>query len=197
MDDFISSKIRERLKTTHVKEEAFERRELRRLQSELTRKNTYLSLLYQDRLDGTITKDEYREKKVVFQRDVDMAQLAIDRVARHNVKYKEQGSEIIELLQGFKKVYLATDLEGKSKILAVMLDRVILKKDGESFFFWHEPFNTLFTLGTFINKGKWGESLYEFINLLRHTDLSARLEKLREIFSSYHKPKLCESGARP
>lgn len=156
LDDFISSKIRERLKTTHVKEEAFERRELRRLQSELTRKNTYLSLLYQDRLDGTITKDEYWEKKVVFQRDVDMAQLAIDRVARHNVKYKEQGSEIIELLQGFKKVYLAADLEGKSKILAVMLDRVILKGE-ETQFLWHEPFNTLFTLGTFINKGKWGE----------------------------------------
>ena len=50
----------------------------------------------------------------------------------------------------------AADVEGKSKILAVMLERVVLKKDGESFFFWHEPFNTLFTLGTFINKGKMG-----------------------------------------
>jgi hypothetical protein len=48
-----------------------------------------------------------------------------------------------------------------------------------------------------ITKGKWGESLYEFINLLRHTDLSARVEKLREVFSTYRKPKLCESGARP
>ena len=163
LDDFIAAKIRERLKKTHVEEEAFERRELRRLQSELTRKNTYLSVLYQDRLEGTITKDEYREKKVVFQRDVDMAQLAIDRVARHNVKYKEQGSEIIELLRGFKKVYLAADLEGKSKILAVMLEQVVLKKDGESFFFWHEPFNTIFTLETFINIGKWGQLIYDLL----------------------------------
>ena len=156
VDDFISAKIRERLKTAHVEEEAFERKELRRLQSELTRKNTYLSVLYQDRLDGTITKEEYLEKKVVFQRDVDMTQLAIDRMARHNVKYKEQGSEIIELLRGFKEVYLAADLEGKSKILSVMLDRVILKGE-ETQFIWHEPFSTLFTLGSFINKGKWGE----------------------------------------
>ena len=85
-----------------------------------------------------------------------MTQLAIDRMARHNVKYKEQGSEIIELLRGFKEVYLAADLEGKSKILSVMLDRVILKGE-ETQFIWHEPFSTLFTLGSFINKGKWGE----------------------------------------
>lgn len=156
MDDFISSKIRERLKTTHVKEEAFEKKELRRLETEKTRKKTHLNVIYQDRLDGTITKEEYLEKKVAFQRELEMVQLAIDKMARHNLKYKEQGSEIIELLRGFKEVYLAADLEGKSKILSVMLDRVILKGE-ETQFIWHEPFNTLFSLGAFINKGKWGE----------------------------------------
>ena len=154
IDDLISAKIRERLKKTHVKEEAFEKKESRRLETEITRKKNNLSLLYQDRLDGTITKDEYLEKRVVIQHDLDIANAARDRMARHNVKYKEQGSEIIELLRGFKDVYLAADLEGKSKILSVLLRQVILKGE-ETQFFWHEPFGTLFCLGLFINKKNW------------------------------------------
>lgn len=151
IDDFISAKIREQLKRTHVEEEASEKKESRRLETEITRKKNNLNLLYQDRLDGTITKEEYVEKRLVIQRDLDIIQSAKDRMARHNVKYKEQGSEIIELLRGFKEVYLAADLEGKAKILSVMLRQVILKGE-ETQFIWQVPFDTLFCLGLFINK---------------------------------------------
>jgi DNA invertase Pin-like site-specific DNA recombinase len=152
LDDYISAKIREQLKKTHIEEEAFEKKESRRLETEITRKKNNLNVLYQDRLDGTITKEEYLEKRVGIQRDLDVANAARDRMARHNVKYKQQGSEIIELLRGFKEVYLAADLKGKRKFLEVMLKQVRVKKDGESFFIWHEPFDTLFCLGGFIKK---------------------------------------------
>jgi DNA invertase Pin-like site-specific DNA recombinase len=182
IDDFISAKIRERLKKTHIEEGAFEKKELRRLQSEYKRKKNYLDLIYKDRLDGTITKEEYLGKKVIFQRDVDMTQSVIDRMALHNVKYKEQGSEIIELLRGFKDVYLAADLEGKSKILSVMLKQVILKKEGETFFIWHAPFSTLFNLGAVINKRKWGGPIVNFVTYLQHTSVADQIGRLTSVY---------------
>ena len=167
IDDFISGEIRERLKTSNIKGEAFEKKELKRLHSEYTRKKSYLNMIYQDRLDGTISKEEYIEKRGIFQRDLDVIQASIDKLAQSNTNYKEHGLEIIELLRGFKGVYLAADLEGKSKILSLMLDRIVLKgeKEEESRFFWHPPFDTLFLIGelmkndqkAFIKKGKWGE----------------------------------------
>jgi len=157
LDDFISTKIRERLKNTHVEEEAFEKKELRRLETEKTRRKTHDKLSYQDRLDGKISLEQYGEVQAEVHAELHRIESDIEKLSNRNFKYKEQGSEIIELLRGFKEVYLAADLEGKSKILSVMLDRVILKKEEETFFFWHEPFNTLFCLGGFINKEKWGE----------------------------------------
>jgi site-specific DNA recombinase len=156
IDDFIAGKIRERLKQTHVDEQAFEKKELRRLETRKTKVKNYLDLIYQDRLDGTITKIEYTGKKAALQRDLDAVQSDLDSLSRHNAKYKEQGSEIIDLLRGFKKAYMTADLDGKSKILSVMLKQVVLKGE-DTQFIWHEPFETLFTLGDFLNQAKWGE----------------------------------------
>jgi len=43
---------------------------------------------------------------------------------------------------------------------------------------------------------RWGHSLYEFINTLRHTDLSACLEKLTVLVRTYKKPELCRNGVQ-
>jgi len=156
IDDFIAGKVRERLKLAHAEENSFEVSESRRLGLRRTKLRTYLDTVYADRLDGTITKEEYLEKRAAFQRDLDAVNADLARLTRRNVKYKDQGSEIIDLLRGFKDVYMAADLAGKSKILHVMLKKAVLKGE-ETYFDWHEPFGTLFSMGEVLNKSKWGE----------------------------------------
>ncbi|MGD1010562.1 MAG: recombinase family protein [Candidatus Aminicenantales bacterium] len=156
VDDFIAEKVRERLKTAHVEEEAFERKESRRLLSEQTRKKNHLDLLYQDRLDGTITKEEYMEKAAAIKAELDRIQLDMAKLNTRNFHYKEQGSQVLELLKGMKDVYHNADLKGKEKILEVMLDHITLRD--EPFFYWQPPFDTLFDLGElFLTKKEWGE----------------------------------------
>ena len=100
--------------------------------------------------------EHYEEVQAEVQADLDRIGVDLDRLGRHNLKYKEQGSLVIELLRGVKEVYSKADLRGKAKFLEVLVDRVILKE--EPVVIWQEPFDTLFTLGeVFRDKKIWGE----------------------------------------
>ena len=80
----------------------------------------------------------------------------LDRLGRINVKFREQGSLIIELLRGVKEVYSKADQRGKQKFLEVMVKEIVLQKD--PVVVWQEPFDMLFILGeVFKEKGIWGE----------------------------------------
>ncbi|MGB8959340.1 MAG: hypothetical protein WCC00_10080, partial [Candidatus Aminicenantales bacterium] len=95
----IIEKVKERLKHTHLKEDAAEAKELQRLQAEFARKTKHLKLCYQDRLDEKISLGQYQEVTAEVQADLDRISADLDRLGRHNVKFREQGSLVIELLR--------------------------------------------------------------------------------------------------
>ena len=156
VNDFIAAEVKERLKRTALKEDVAEAKELQRLQSEFTRKTKHLKLCYQDRLNEKITLEQYEEVTAEVQADLDRISADLDRLGRHNVKFREQGSLVIELLRGVKEVYSKADPQGKQKFLEVLVKEIVLKK--EPVVVWQEPFDTLFALGeVFREKGIWGE----------------------------------------
>lgn len=155
LDDLVVEKVRERLKKTNTQEEVFERKELRRLETERTRKRTHLKLSYRDRLDGRISPEQYEEVQAELQADLHRIESDIEKLGSHNFRYREQGSQVLKLLQGVKDTYHNADLHGKHKLLEVMLDRAILRGD-DIHIIWNPPFDTLFTLGEmFTDKKKW------------------------------------------
>ncbi len=156
VNDLIAAKVKERLKHAAVREDTAEAKELQRLQSEFTRKTKHLKLSYRDRLDEKISMEQYEEVQAEVQADLDQISADLDRLGRHNVKFREQGSLVIELLKGVKEVYSKADQHGKQKFLEVLVKEIILKK--EPVVVWQEPFDTLFALGeVFREKGIWGE----------------------------------------
>ena len=156
VNDLIAEKVKERLKHAAVREDAAEVKELQRLQSEFSRKTKHLKLSYQDRLDEKITLSQYEEVTAEVQADLDRISADLDRLGRHNVKFREQGSLVIELLRGVKEVYSKADPHGKQKFLEVLVKEIVLQKD--PVVVWQEPFDMLFTLGeVFREKGIWGE----------------------------------------
>ncbi len=177
VDDVVIEEVRARLKRTNIAEEAYERKELRRLEAERTRKKNHLRLSYQDRLDGRLTAEQYDEISAEVQADLNRVESDIAGLSRHNVKYREQGSRMLELLGGIKDVYEKADMPGKRELLEVMLDKITLKE--EPTVIWHFPFSTLFTLGKVFREGKnWGQSINEFITYLRHSPQGATLKAL-------------------
>ncbi len=156
INDFIASKIRTGLKKSNTEEELFEKKERRRLETEVTRRTNHLKLCYQDRLDGHLSIDQYNEVSAEVQADLTRAQAEIAKLNQHNIEYREQGSQVLELLHGVKDVYSKANQHGKRKFLEVMVDRIVLQDD--PVVVWQEPFATLFTIGeVFRERSKWGE----------------------------------------
>ena len=181
VNDIVVAELKERLKRTAVREDAVETKELQRLQFEFARKNKHLKLCYKDRLDEKISSDsleQYEEVVAETQAALDRISADIDRLGRHNTKFREQGSLVIELLKGVKEVYSKADQRGKQKFLEVLVKEIVLKK--EPVVVWQEPFDTLFALGqVFREKGVWGELVEDYLNLVRHVSMRALLNVLR------------------
>jgi len=155
IDESIANKLRELLTKTHAEQQVSEKRELQRLQSEYTRKTNHLNLIYQDRLDGVLSKEQYLENQEAIQKDLRDIKADIEKLGQVNRKYKEEGSTILDLLKGFKKTYLAADLERKAGILNALVDKAVLR-GGQLHVFWKPPFDVLFTLGQgVIKKQEW------------------------------------------
>jgi len=114
-----------------------------------------LNTLYDDRLDGTLTKEQYLEKKAAIQQDLRGIQAEIEKLGCYNTKYREEGSAIIDLLNGFKKTYQEADQEGKAIILSAFVDRATLR-NGDLFVTWKKPFEALSVLGEGVpRKQEW------------------------------------------
>jgi hypothetical protein len=148
----MAAEMRKRLKSSHAEHSSTEVCEVSRLQAEQSRQKHRIDVMQDNLFDGTISKDEYKKKKAEAVAMIASLQLEIDRLRQVNLDYKEQGAQVIELMAGFKKVFEAADLDGKVRILNVVLDKVILKGD-ETWFNWNPPFDQLL----FINQERKGE----------------------------------------
>jgi hypothetical protein len=139
-----------------MRTENYERKELRCLEAERTRKQNHIRLSYRNRLDGKISLEQYEEVQTGAQADLHRIGEDIEKLSQRNFKYREQGSRVLELLNGMKDVYRNADLAGKHKLLEVMLDRIVLR-DGKAHVVWNFPFDMLQDLGEmFTNKRVWG-----------------------------------------
>jgi len=157
LDDVIVGEVKKQLKETDERQDKYERRELLRLEKERTRKRTHLKLSYRDRLDGMLSVADYSEIQTGIQNDLDRIEQDIKKLSQQNLKAREQGSQVIELLNGVAKIYAKADMETKHEILGVLLERVVARGN-DLFITFKEPFDTLFDLGQmFKDKGKWGE----------------------------------------
>ncbi len=161
IDKEIADKIKARLKESHARQQDGDKRELRRLQAEFTRKTNHLELIYQDRLDGTISKEDYIKRKEAIDQDKRAIQADIEKLDRINSKYKDEGSTIIDLLGGFQKIYQAADHDGKAAILSALIDKAVIR-GGDLHVFWRPPFDILFLLGERVRTGgswqRYGDS---------------------------------------
>jgi hypothetical protein len=126
VDNTVIEEFRERLKRENVKEEASEKRELRRLEADKMRKKRHLRLSYQDRLDGHLTVEQYDEISAEVQADLNRIEADIGQLSRHNIKYREQGSQLLELFRDVKEVYRRAGPKGKHRLLEIMLDEIRL-----------------------------------------------------------------------
>ena len=142
---------------SHREEEEHIKNQLKLLRSEQSRCENKLHALYDDKLAGTIDQEFFQSEFNQTKQRQQEIRTEIERLETRNLNYIEEGLRLLELVQNIKNVYLRADIEGKAKILRLMLSNCTLK-DVSIRFYWNSPFDLLVNLGRSNVRGERGVS---------------------------------------
>jgi site-specific DNA recombinase len=156
IDDTLAARIKSHLRESVVEQNASEKAALTRLAAEETRRTNHLNIIYQDRLDGVLTAEQYKAKAAETEAALDAVRQERERLRQTNTRFKDEGSLLIDLLRSVKDRYLEADAAGRQAILSVVLDKVVLRPD-DYYVTFREPFAMLFDMKRVMKNREWGE----------------------------------------
>ncbi|MBE3088578.1 MAG: hypothetical protein IMZ71_05640, partial [Chloroflexi bacterium] len=158
VDEAIADQIKTKLQKSNVEQNATVIKDLRRLQSAHTQHTNKFNTIYEDRLSGLISPKEYGQWRERIQNDIYHIEAEIKEIEKSNVRFKDEGNAILNLMKGFKQTYTSQDLKGKAEILGIVLERCYLLCPGgaESSFSFRFPFNFMFGISQTLKSKEGG-----------------------------------------
>ena len=130
------------LKESHQDEKRFRAEEIRKLQTEHENLNRKISLLYEDKLDGTVPLNFWKSKSREYQSRQNMITEKIERYNRAGMEYLEDGVRILELAQKAYSLYVTQDSWEQRKLLDLIVSNSVLR-DGKVYTELKKPFDML------------------------------------------------------
>lgn len=135
--------IRNALRESFGSEAEFHKSRIETLQRELTKIRTRLEAAYNDRLDGLLTVDEFRDKADAWRRRQAELQIEIQAHQRADVGYLQEASRILDLAQRAYDLYMKQkDYFEKRKLVELLVSKVVIS-GGRAVSNLREPFQTL------------------------------------------------------
>jgi len=125
--------LKQTLKDAHQHEAEFHNQAMTILQTKLTKTQSRKDQLYDDRLDGIITKETYLEK---FNKEVQAEKQTIRDMEKHkqaNQIYFETGLRILELTQNASQLYKRAEDEGKREIINFVFSNLTITNEKLSY----------------------------------------------------------------
>jgi site-specific DNA recombinase len=116
-DPELAEWIREGLKLSHKDETEYHAETVNGLQAQHLRLIKRLDMLYEDKLDGVITKEQYDSKYKQNKQELDNIVTAIENHKNSNLNYHEKCVKIYELSQDAKNIYDGSDPEDKRALI--------------------------------------------------------------------------------
>ncbi len=122
--------IREALKENHQSEMVQREKEINSLQTKEKHFRGRMDKVYEDKLDGKITEDFYKNKYNQYSNDLNQVTASIKSLTEANKKYLNMGSAIFELAQASAKIYEScpTNVEKRELLNSVFSNLKV--KDG-------------------------------------------------------------------
>lgn len=157
VDKALVGLIRRELAKDQLKQDAYEKKELQRLEVRRAKIQNILRVALELKADEKITTEEFDAEAQRYRAEKAGLDMAVERLKTTNVQATKETVNLIKLMTGFKDVYCSQPLKVKAEVLKVMVKggRV---KNGELFINWVEPFSYLFEMNELFQKsGVWGE----------------------------------------
>lgn len=142
----VIEQLKAELKKVGNEQTSITKSEQRRLQNLITKTSNELNTIYQDKLSGLLTPEEYLNWKAKKQTELLDYEDELRQLGKENLNFQDQAIQVIDVVQNFKRIFEKQDEKGKAEILGVILEKAIIrgKKGEESVFVFKPPFNYVF-----------------------------------------------------
>lgn len=122
--------VRKALKEAHKDETVYHETTLKELEDQLLKIEKRLNILYDDRVDGVISKEQYENKRLQYEEQAAAILEAKEKHVKADIDYRQLGINIFELSQSGREIYetKATPKEQKEFLSFVFSN---LKLNGE------------------------------------------------------------------
>lgn len=144
--------VRKALKESHQDEKEYHADIIHDLQKRKDQIEKRLDLIYDDRVDQTITKEQYERKQKQYEGELDGVLEAIEKHTKANINYQKLGMNIFELSQRGRDIYenLLTR-EEKRELLNFVLSNLKIS-NGEVAPSFHNGFDVV---AARVKEGNW------------------------------------------
>ena len=112
--------LRKTLKDFHKEDGQYQEKQNQVLGSEITKIKNRISALYDDKADGIINEDFWKEKSNKYQEDLIKIEAQKNKINTFKPEYYESTLRTFELCNRLNPIYVRADLEQKAKILKVL-----------------------------------------------------------------------------
>ena len=122
--------VRKALKESHKDENNFHLDTINYLEARKNLLENRLSMLYDDRLDGRITKEFYDQKRKQYEDQIELLIESINQHTKANIDYMKLGMNIFELSQRGREIYQnKAFLQEKKELLHFIFSNLKIKND--------------------------------------------------------------------
>lgn len=135
--------IRKALKESHQDESDFHENIVKDLDRQYLVAKKKLDTVYEDKVEGLITKDKYLEKKAEYEKYIEDILSAKEKHARANINYIELGSNIFEIAQNGRRVYAKLKLMNEKRDLLNFVFSNLKIRDGKVIPSYHNGFEVV------------------------------------------------------
>lgn len=149
--------IRQGLKASHQDETEFHQKTINNLQEQYDRYNRRLKMLYDDRLDEVITKEQYEAKQSEYKGEMEKISDTIETHKKSNVNYHERSIKVFELSQDAKNLYSEANPEERRVLISEVFQNLRLKNSVFTAEF-SEPYRILYEAVQATNSSKVAKS---------------------------------------
>ena len=138
------------IKELNLQEQKFQAENIERLNQQAEKIRRDISAIYQDRLDGLITAEQWQEENSMRQERLIAIKARIEAFDVTNQKFMDDINSALELLENTYDKYLHLSDENKVKLLKELLSNCTLK-DGKLSWAYKKPFSYIAETADFEN----------------------------------------------
>lgn len=118
--------VRKELKEDNRADMQRQEASVKQLQRRQERLKSQIGILYEDRIDGRISVEQYDTKAKEKEAELKDTEESVARMTDSNINYREQGIEIIDMTQAVSEAYRASDKDTKRVLLGDIFSNITL-----------------------------------------------------------------------